>query len=125
MCINDVIRKCEEKGYHISKQGLYTAGEKYGFVKRVEGKHSLDFDKDRFLKWLDGAVEEVPEGWLTVKELAEKFEVSVSQVYILIKDKDSGARTFGSGAGVLYADPKRIEEVIQNRKNKHKVIWED
>ena len=125
MCINDVLSKCKEKGYSISKEGLYKAGKKYGFIKKIDGKHHLEFDKEKFLSWLDKAVEEVPNGWMTVKELSEKFNVSLAQAYILIKDEESGARFFGSGAGVLYADPERIEKIIQKRENSHKVMWEE
>lgn len=125
MCINDVLSKCKEKGYSISKEGLYKAGKKYGFIKKIDGKHHLEFDKEKFLSWLDKAVEEVPNGWMTVKELSEKFSVSLAQAYILIKDEESGARFFGSGTGVLYADPERIEKIIQKRENSHKVMWEE
>ena len=125
MHIVDVVNKCKERGYEITKMGLYKAGEKYGFISKGDNKHSLEFDKDKFLKWLDKATEEIPEGWLSVKQLSEKFGISVAQVYILIKDEDSGARAIGSGAGVLYADPKRIEAVIKKREDNHKEKWGD
>ena len=123
MHIKDVINKCKERGYEITKMGLYTAGKKYGFISKADNERSLEFDKDKFLEWLEKATEKVPLGWLTVKQISEHFGVSVSQAYILIKDENSGARAIGSGAGVIYADPKRIEQVIEKRKNSHKEQW--
>lgn len=125
MHIVDVVNKCKERGYEITKMGLYKAGEKYGFISKVDNRHSLEFDKDKFLKWLDKATEEIPEGWLSVKQLSEELKISIAQVYILIKDKDSGARAIGSGTGVLYADPKRIKAVIKKREDNHKEKWGD
>lgn len=125
MYMNDVIKKCEEKGYKITKAGLYQAGQKYGFLKKPDGQHSWDFDQKKFLEWLDKATEEIPEGWVTLNEASKILNVSLPQMYILVKDENSGARYIGSGKGVLYVDPKRIEEVIKNRKDKHHYIWED
>ena len=123
MYMKDVLSKCKERGYEITKMGLYIAGKKHGFILKNSEKHLLEFDKDKFLEWLEKAIEKVPSGWLTVKQISERFGISLSQAYILIKDENSGARAIGSGAGVIYADPKRIEQVIENRKNSHKEQW--
>ena len=48
MHMNDVLKKCEEKGYKITKQGLYQAGQKYGFLNKPDGQHAWDFDKRSF-----------------------------------------------------------------------------
>lgn len=125
MYIKDVINKCKERGYEITKMGLYTAGKKYGFISKVNNERSLEFDKDKFLEWLDKATEEIPAGWLSVKQIAEKFGISIAQAYILVKDENSGARTIGSGVGVIYVDPKRIEQIIKKRQDSHKEKWGD
>lgn len=125
MYINDVIKKCEEKGYKITKQGLYNAGEKYGFINKPDGKHALEFDQKKFLEWLEKAIEEIPEGWVTLNDASKLLGVSISQMYILVKDENSGAKYFGSGKGVMYVDPKRIEKIIKERKAKHQYMWED
>lgn len=125
MYMNDVLRKCEEKGYKITKQGLYVAGEKYGFLTKPDGQHPWDFDQKKFLEWLDKATEEIPKGWVTLNEASKILNVSLPQMYILVKDKNSGVRYFGAGKGVMYVDPKRIEEVIKNRNSKHQYMWED
>lgn len=125
MYVKDVINKCKERGYEITKMGLYTAGKKYGFISKADNKHSLEFNKDKFLEWLDKATEEIPAGWLSVKQIAEKFEISITQAYLLVKDENSGARTIGSGVGVIYVDPKRIEQIIKKRQDSHKENWGD
>lgn len=125
MYMKDVINKCKERGYEITKMGLYTAGKKYGFIFKVNNERSLEFDKDKFLKWLDKATEEIPAGWLSVKQIAEKFGISIAQAYRLVKEDNSGARTIGSGVGVIYVDPKRIEQIIKKRQDSHKENWGD
>lgn len=125
MYVNEVLRKCEERGYKITKAGLYRAGVKYGFLTRTDGQRSFDFDQKKFLEWLDRAVEEIPEGWMTLAEASKALGVSIAQMYLLVKDENSGVRYFGSGKGVMYVDPKRVEEVIESRKNKYQYIWED
>lgn len=125
MYVKDVINKCKERGYEITKMGLYTAGKKYGFVSKADNERSLEFDKDKFLEWLDKATEEIPAGWLSVKQIAEKFGISIAQAYLLVKDENSGARTIGSGVGVIYVDPKRIEQIIKKRQDSHKEKWGD
>lgn len=125
MYVKDVIKKCKERGYEITKMGLYTAGKKYGFISKADNKRSLEFNKDKFLEWLDKATEEIPAGWLSVKQIAEKFGISIAQAYLLVKDENSGARTIGSGVGVIYVDPKRIEQIIKKRQDSHKENWGD
>lgn len=125
MHMNDVVRKCEERGYKITKQGIYLAGKKYGFLTRLDEQHSWDFNQEKFLEWLDKAVEEIPEGWLTLNEASKVLNISLAQMYILVKDENAGAKYFGAGKGVMYVDPKRIEEIIQKRKAKHQYVWED
>lgn len=125
MYMNDVIKKCEEKGYKITKQGLYQAGQKYGFLNKPDGQHAWDFDQKKFLEWLDKATEEIPHGWVTLNEASKILNVSLPQMYILVKDENSGAKYFGAGKGVMYVDPKRIEEVIKNHKTKHQYMWDE
>lgn len=128
--VNEILSKCEEKGYKISKQGLYNAGIKNGFLiksdeKKSDGRCRWDFDQSKFLEWLNKAVEEIPEGWVTLKEASEILNVSIAQMYLLVKHENSGAKYFGAGKGIMYVDPKRIEEIIKNNKAEHHYVWED
>lgn len=123
MHLKDVLNKCKEEGYPVTAPGLYFAGKKFGFIKRNEGERNLEFDKDSFFEWLRKAKEEIPEGWLPLSKIPGKFGISLAQVYILVKDPESGARSFGTGKGVIYVDPERIEKIIRERENKHKENW--
>lgn len=125
MHMNDVLKKCEEKGYKITKQGLYQAGQKYGFLNKLDGQHAWDFDQKKFLEWLEKATEEIPQGWVTLNEASKILKVSLPQMYILVKDEKSGAKYFGAGKGVMYVDPKRIEKVIKDNKARHQYIWDE
>lgn len=125
MHINDVIKKCSDEGYPISRMGLYTAGKKEGFIIKCENKKELDFDKNKFLQWLKKAKGKAPEGWVKIKDLPNIFGISLTQCYILSKDEESGAKTFGSGKGVIYVDPERIAKIIKKRKDKYKINWEE
>ena len=123
MHLKDVLEKCKEEGYPVTSAGLYFAGKKYGFLVKQEGCRNLDFDKEKFFEWLYKAKQEIPEGWLPLSAIPKKFGISLSQTYILCKDERSGAKPFGAGAGVLYVDPKRIEELIKQRDESRKEKW--
>lgn len=123
MHLKDVLNKCKENSYPVTASGLYFSGLKYGFLKRKEGNRNLEFDKEKFFEWLNKATEQIPEGWLPLSKLPEKLGISLSQAYILSRDEDSGAKTFGAGKGVLYVDPKRIERIIREREENHKEKW--
>lgn len=123
MYLKDVLNKCKEEGYLVTSSGLYYAGEKYGFLIKKEGNRSLEFDKDKFNEWLKKAKQEIPKGWVSINELHNVLGISLSQAYILSKDEDSGAKTFGAGPGVIYVDPERIKEIIKRRNDSHKEDW--
>ena len=123
MFLKDVLNKCKEEGYPVTASGLYYAGNKYGFFVKKEGSRKLEFNKDKFFDWLNKAEEQVPEGWMSLNEISKKLKISLSQTYILSKDANSGVKSFGAGPGVLYADPKRIEEIIKQRRESHKEKW--
>lgn len=123
MYLKDVLNKCKEEGYPITAQGLYYAGNKYGFLTKHEGSRNLDFNKDKFYQWLNKAKEEIPKGWLSLNEVSKKLKISLSQAYILSKDLNSGAKSFGAGPGVVYVDPGKIEELIEHRNEQHKEKW--
>lgn len=125
MYLKDVLNKCREEGYPITASGLYYAGKKFNFIVKREGNRNLEFDKEGFFKWLNKAKEEIPEGWVPLSALPEKLGISLSQAYILSKDENSGAKGFGAGEGVIYVDPRRIEEIIKQREDSHKEKWED
>lgn len=123
--MKDVLNKCKEMGHPMTAMGIYIAGEKYGFLNKIDGKYHYDFDKDKFLEWLNNAIAEIPDGWVTLNEASKILNVSLPQMYILVKDENSGAKYFGAGKGVMYVDPTRIEAIIKERKAKHQYAWDD
>ena len=124
MFVEDVLKKCEVEGHKITRNGLYRIGKKEGFITKKEGVKSLDFNKELFLKWIEKTKEKAPEGWITLKEVSEKFNVSLPQAYLLVKDKDCNIKKIGA-RGVMYVDPKTIERIIEKRKNRNKIKWEE
>ena len=127
MFITDVLNKCKEEGYPVTKSGLYYAGKKYGFLKATDKKRargfSLEFNKDAFFEWLKKAKEAVPEGWVPIREIPKLLNISLTQAYILVKNENCGAKSFGAGPGVLYVDPERVKEVIKQRCENRKEKW--
>ena len=88
MFLNDVLNKCKEEGHPITRQGLYQAGKKYGFLTKVEGKKELDFDQEKFLEWLKVNTSDVPKNCYTINELVHELEISYMQLYSLIRDNN-------------------------------------
>ena len=124
MFVEDVLKKCEVEGHKITRSALYQIGKKEGFITKKEGVRSLDFNKELFLKWIEKTKEKAPEGWITLKEVSEKFNVSLPQAYLLVKDKDCNIKKIGVRK-VMYVDPKTIEKIIEKRKNRNKIKWEE
>ena len=117
MKMKQVLLRCQEAGHPMTAMGVYTAGEKYGFIIKQEGKRSLYFDRERFLAWLEKAKEEVPDGFITVLECAKRVNMSVGSIYLLIKDNKSiQTKNIGSGKGILYVNFNQLEKFISERK---------
>lgn len=118
MHLNEVLKYCEEHGRKVSRQGLYQAGIRYGFIKKSEGKSSLDLDWDKFLKWFNKGLEEVPEGYMRISELMKTYNLNLVFAYKLLKDPECVHRKFGRGNGITYVDTKGIERIIEKNRNK-------
>lgn len=123
MYIEDVLEKCRERNHPMTKMGIYKAGESYGFITRKDNQHALEFDKEKFLEWLDKATEEIPSGWMTLREISEELKISISQVYRLSKNPRLELRHIGAGRGVLYVNPERFREIISENSKNHKYDW--
>ena len=121
MHITDILKKCEELGYHVSKSGLYHIGYKRGFIVKDE-LGVLSFDKEKFLAWVDKRNEKIPKGYKRLSEMTDEVGVSLAQLYLLIKDPDADVRKIGS-KDIYYADPKRIKAVIKKRQDSRKEDW--
>ena len=116
MRMKQIVKYCREHGHPITSMAIYLAGKKYGFLKKVEGQYHLEFDKEKFLEWFKGFTAEVPEGYLSVKELSEEFKMSVPQCYALARDDSVKKVRKGTGDGVLYVDKKTFGEFVTVHK---------
>ncbi len=117
MYIQSVVEKCEELGHPITPQGLYYVGKKYGFIYKDEaGKCKLD--KDRFYEWINKSKEEPPEGYISMKEASVELNIPLNTLYKLYHDggDKSGIIRVGNGRGVLYANPRAVEEYKRQHK---------
>ena len=57
MHLKEVLEKCKESGHPISKQALYVAGIKNGFLTSLEENKRWNFDEEKFNEWLKKATE--------------------------------------------------------------------
>lgn len=119
----DVLNKCKELGHPVTANALYVAGRKYGFLKKKDGVKSLEFDKEKFLEWIDGATQEVPEGYVRVCDFAKSKNKCLATIYSLIKDDENSYVRIGVGKGVIYVNKERVEELIRKREEQHKESW--
>lgn len=125
--IVDALNKCKEENYPISRMGLYLAGQKYGFLTRQEGLRNFEFNKEKFIEWLKKAKEEVPEDYISVKDISTQYHINMNYSYDLANEllEQGKARYIGSGKGVLYVDRKAVEEYVDKRKAESIINWED
>lgn len=119
----DVLNKCRELGHPVTAQALYFSGKKYGFLTKEEGKHSWNFDKEKFLKWIEDATREIPEGYMSIKDFAKSKGKSLTTIYSIIKDDENSYMRIGAGKGVIYVNKETVEELIRKREELHKEKW--
>ena len=123
MRMKQVIKYCRDNGHPITAMAIYLAGKKYGFIKKINGKWYLEFDKQKFLDWFKGFTVEIPEGYVSVKDLAESFDLSIQQCYNLIKDNSIKKMRKGTGEGILYVDKESFGEFINIRKCRDEEVF--
>ena len=119
MHINEVLKYCEDNGRKLSRQGLYQAGIKHGFISKKPGRSSYDFDEEKFQEWFKKGFDEVPEGWVKISELTKLYGVSLVFIYKkLLKDPELEYKKFGRGEGVIYVKLDGIEAIIEKNRAK-------
>lgn len=121
--IMDLLKRCEDKGYKISRMGLYLAGKRVGFIFENE-KGEKELDKDKFSEWLENIIKDVPEGYFSAKQIMQKYNVSQNEAYFILNDPDCVVIRVG-GYGVMYGEKKSVESIIEKRSRKHKYDWEE
>lgn len=124
MYINDVLRYCREHGKPMSRVGIYDAGKKNGFIFKVEGQYQYVFDTEKFLKWFKSSFEEIPEGYISVKELKTKYGISMNRAYTIANNPKAMMRRIGSGKGIMYVNEREAEKLIAEYRNSRSYNWE-
>lgn len=125
MHIKDVLKYCEEHGRKYSKVTIYNMGRKYGFTfpkKTCGGRISVEFDQDKFLQWFYRNFEVPPEGYMTAKELSERFGVYIADTYVFLRKYDCGIVKIGPSRRI-YADPERFGKAVQEHRQKREYDW--
>lgn len=125
MQIKNILEKCAEHGHPMTRMGIYVAGKKYGFINKKEGSFYYDFDKDKFIEWLSAADKIIPEHYLKVKELSEKYKIDVGKVYRLIYKFKIKTQNYGIGKGHIYVNEIEFENAIKEYKSEHTIDWGD
>lgn len=116
MKMQQVMMRCAQAGYPVSRRAIYDAGEKYGFIKKVEGKNGLEFNQEGFEAWLKKAIEQAPKGFYTINECAKQLNISVTTCWSLCKSGEIEVKHIGSGRGIMYANIEQLKELICKRK---------
>ena len=114
MKFNQVFERCKEKGIKITKQGLYLAGLKNGFIER-DIDHINIFHKEKFEKWIDKKLEVAPEGYVSFAECSEKLNIPLATIYYLIREGNLKTIQVGTKK-VKYVRLREIEKYIEIRE---------
>ena len=123
----DALKKCKEEGYQITRAGLYHAGKNHGFLIKHEGLRELEFDKVKFMAWLRKAKEEIPENYITVKQLSDEFGINIvyaCRVRRILVGEGKGKRIV-DGSGGMYVDWNAIEDYVKTSGEESVIDWED
>lgn len=115
MKFNQVFERCKEKGIKISKQGLYLAGLKNGFIER-DIDHNNIFHKEKFENWIEKKLEPVPAGFNSFLDCSKKLNKPLSTVYYLVKTGDLEVKIIGM-KGVKYVRLEDLKKYIRIREH--------
>ena len=120
MNLKKILQECTNRGYPITAQGLYSAGVRYGFITNTSGTRENPnkriLDREKFEAWLKGAIEEIPEGYISVNEASKEFNVGLTRIYNAINYQGLDYKKIGSGRGIYYVDRERIKEHLETYK---------
>ena len=114
MKFKQVLFRCEEKGINITREGLYLAGLKNGFIER-DVDHINIFHKEKFEIWIAKKLEKAPEGFYSFSECSKKLNVPLNTIYHIINESDLEIKTIGT-KGVKYVKLEDLEKYIRFRK---------
>lgn len=120
MKLKNILQECIRRGYPISAQGLYSAGTRHGFITNASGTRESPnvrtFDREKFEEWIKGALEEIPEGYISVNEASKEFNVGLTRIYNAINYEGLDYKKIGSGRGIYYVDRERFKKHLATHK---------
>lgn len=111
MKFNQVMKRCEEKGIKITKQGLYIAGLKNGFIER-DIDHINIFHKDKFESWVEKKLEKIPGEYKSFSDCAKELNKPLSTIYYLVKKGNLKVKNFGT-RGAKYVKFEELKKYIR------------
>lgn len=115
MKFKQVYERCAEKGIKISKQGLYLAGLKNGFIER-DMDHINLFNKEKFEEWMEKKLEPVPAGYSSMIECSKKLNKPLPTIYYLVKAGNLKVKKIGTKE-VKYVRLEDLENYIRIREH--------
>lgn len=113
MKFSQVQNKCKEYGIEISRNGLYLAGLKYGFIERGFGNNI--FHKEKFEEWVEKKLEKIPEGYYSILECSKKLNMSKITIYFIIAEGNIETKEIGTKK-VKYVKYEELKKYIRIRK---------
>jgi predicted DNA-binding protein YlxM (UPF0122 family) len=115
--INDILRRLRDK-YNInySRNGFYWVGVQENFLVKIGNRYK--FDEEKFKEWLNNKINNIPEGWLSLDEVAERFKKSRVQIFNIIKNNNIETLMIGRNKKkkAIYVKPESVERIIEKRK---------
>lgn len=115
--VNDILRRLRDK-YNInySRNGFYWVGVQEGFLTKIGNRYN--FDEEKFKEWLNNKIDNIPNGWLSLDEVAEKFKKSRVQIFNIIKNNNIETLMIGRNKKkkAIYVRPESVEKIIEKHK---------
>ena len=114
MNLAEAVQYCLCLGLIITKDTLYRyirSKEFVCFQKTKAEKGTATIYSDELTHFVEMALEEPPEGWITVSEAVEKYSIPRSYLESEIDKDNVLARYYGIGKGIMYVrerDAKKI-----------------
>lgn len=113
MKFGQVLERCKSKGINISRNALYLAGIKHGFIEKGT-THNI-FHKEKFEKWIEKKLEKVPAGYYTLKECSQKLNKPLATIYCWINESNLKVLKIGTKE-IKYVNIEELKEFIRIRK---------
>lgn len=118
MKLKEVLNVLNERGHPLTRASLYRAGLKNNFLtKESYGKiNRYVIDEEKFNDWLNKATEKIPNGMMTLSEIAKELNVTYSVIKNMVINGELDTFNYGAGRGVSYAKLRDAEIAIAIHK---------